>query len=98
MIPATDRFTITWETKDKFGKISAVSNTDHYGYNDEETAFTTVNGRPDVLGRGTIMTTEDMSQLVEGQKLVINSETFYVKRKYTGRVEGQVHHYEIVYG
>jgi|AMWB02.1.fsa_nt_gi hypothetical protein len=98
MIPQVDRFTVTWETKDKYGKITQVSTTEHYGYLDEETAWTTVDGRPNILGRGMIMTTEDMSQLVEGQKLTINGEQFFVKRKYCGRVEGVVHHYEITYG
>ena len=97
MIPKTDSFSVVTETKDVLGKISEVSSNLYYGTIDRESQFSVVDNQLDVVGKGIIFT-DELSDIEVGTKLLVDGESFYVKSRFIGKMDGQVHHLEIVYG
>lgn len=98
MIPGVEDFVLRSISTDSLGMITGSTETVFSGMSDEETVYNQAGGTLNVVGRGTIFSSDTGILPEEGDEVVIDGSTFVVAKKFRAKVMGSFHHWEIVYG
>jgi hypothetical protein len=99
MIPEVEIFYIKQTTKDRFGKIlTTESPLSFLGMSDEETRYDQTGGTLNIVGKGTVYTSDDSISFEEGMEIQINGSWFLITKKFRAKVVGEFHHWELIYG
>ncbi len=97
-IPQVETFTLRKKTKDSLGMILADVDVEFKGVSDEETVYDRLGGTLNVIGKGTIFTSDESIVPVEGDEVLVDGDVFVITYQFKGKNLGVFHHWEIVYG